>query len=111
MEQVNRNRYRVQPGEKVTVQIQGNGVINSAAAFTVDAPMTTDPQAGTYVFTVIHASGEEHHGRVMCTFPPGSPDDARFTTQLSGSSGGSFAGPTIRKTSTAPAQNFTFEVV
>jgi hypothetical protein len=111
MERVNLNRYRVKPGEKVTFDVRGRGVINSAAAFTVDAPMTTDPQAGTYLFTVVLPSGEEHRGRIMCSFPPGSPEDAMFTTHLSGSLGGSFPGPTIRKTSPSPAQNFTFEVV
>lgn len=111
MDQINLNRYRVKPGEKVTFDIQGRSVINSAAVFTVDAPMTTDPQAGTYLFTVILPSAEEHQGRVMCNFPQGSPDDAMFTTRLRGSLGGSFPGPTIRKTSPSPAQNFAFEVV
>ena len=112
MEQVNPNRYRVRPGEVVTVQATGTGVANSFLDFTADTALSTnDPAGGTYAFKVTKLVGQIHFGRIVCTFPPGAVNDARFDTTLSGSGGGSFTGPEIQRASEFPAENLRFEVV
>ena len=112
MEQVNANRYRVQPGEEVTFQVTGTGVINSAAVFGVDTQLTfIDAVAGLYRFKVTKLAGKRHFGTLGCTFPPGTADNARFDTRLGGSNGGSFTGPSVPKPSPFPSESFRFEVV
>lgn len=111
MEKVDSGLYRVEVGEEVTLQVTGHGVINSAAVFEVDSEESSaDPENGTYVFTVTKKAKSSHFGELMCAFPD-ADEDAKFTTRLSGSNGGSFPGPTVRITTKAPSRDLEFEVV
>jgi hypothetical protein len=111
MEKVDSGLYRVESGEEITVQVTGHGVINSAAVFCVDSEnMSEDKDHGTYVFTVTKVAKGSHFGELRCRFP-GAGEDAKFTTRLSGSKGGSFPGPTVRVTTHVPVRDFEFAVV
>jgi hypothetical protein len=111
MEQVNESRYRVKPGETIAVRVGGIGVSPTQAVFSSSPEATFEPQTGKYEFTVNKPAGKIHVGRLSAAFPTGTPDNAQFTTVVSGSLGGSFIGPTISKTDQFKAAGFTFEVV
>ena len=111
MEQVNESRYRVRSGETVTVRVSGVGVSATMAVFSSSPEATFDAQTGKYQFTVNKPAGKVHVGRLSAAFPTGTPDNAQFACEVSGSLGGSFAGPTISKSDQFKAAGFVFEVV
>ena len=110
MDQVDATTYKVKLGEKVTVQITGHGVPNEDGTFATMPPGTSNPVTGIYEFVVTRPAGKDHLGRMSGLFRPASPVDARFTSRISGSQGGAFDGPTIKKSHALKFADFTFEV-
>ena len=100
MEQQDKFNYTVKKGEVVTVVFTPIKV-GPFAALAVDG--TALPNTGgntpTFRFTVTKDPGQSHFGAGRGDFPNGTPPDAKYTTRLSGSLGGDFAGPTVFPTS------------
>jgi hypothetical protein len=108
MQQVGTNTYKVQAGESVTIAITAFGVID-AATVAMDAPFMS-PGPPPYRFDISKASGDTHNGLIDYGFPDGAPTTAHYTTQLSGSLGGDFAGPVVFPNSLLQ-QAIVFEVL
>jgi hypothetical protein len=110
MQQINVGTYRVKPGETVTVEVTAVGVANFETYTVDDAvkdPVSDDPRA--YEFEVTVPPGFPHRTTMTGFFPDDAHDDARYEMFISGDmGGGTFTGPTIRKTDQSMDCNITF---
>jgi hypothetical protein len=114
MQQTSVASYNVGANEVVTVQIIALETANTAT-FVVDTAsdvIQDDPR--TYRFQVTKSSGESHFGELRGAFhgsPPSDPNsDPRFETSFAGSlGGGTFVGPTIRRSDPDHLWDITFD--
>lgn len=105
--------YEVAQNEEVTLEFTPVQVGENYIAVSMDGE-TLEAQPGptpTYMFTASKPSGDSHFGMIECSFPGETPDTARFESQVKGSEGGSFSGPTIKKTDSVHDPNIEFQVV
>ena len=96
MKQKDEFNYTVENDEVVTVVFTPISV-GPFAELAVDGT-SLEKKGGdtpTFEFTVTKPAGKSHSGSGRCDFPSGTPAMAKYTTKLSGSFGGDFAGPTI----------------
>jgi hypothetical protein len=99
MQQQSLGIYIVDDREVVTLEIKATKV-GELATFVLDGvrldPISTAPL--TFQFTTSLEPGDEHKGRITCSFPDDAPDDANYQVFVSGSGGGEkFTDSNIKK--------------
>lgn len=97
MKRINKSRFEVANGEKVTVKLVATKV-GDTAVFTVKPPKATQIAASprTFRFTAKGDDGDINFGLITCDFTA-AQDGANFKAVVSSPGFGPFDGPTIRK--------------
>jgi hypothetical protein len=97
MVKVNKARYQVSNGERVTVKLVATK-IGDTAVFTVAPVHATQINASprTYQFTAQGNPGDINFGAITCDFTA-AQDGASFHAVVSSPGSGPFDGPTINK--------------
>jgi hypothetical protein len=113
MEQITGYRYRVEPGEKVTIRVTpvGVGPHVAAAENRTVLPNSGPAHTPTFRFGAHDLPGYIHFVEVDCSFDQQDDDDARYEFRISGSRGGSFENVRpVRKTHVNRSPVFRFQV-
>ena len=94
----NPSKFDVSAGEIVTV-IFTPIAVGPFVDLAVDGESlpNTGGETPTFSFLVTKQAGLTHFGHGRCDFPAGTGSNAKYTSKVSGSLGGSFSGPTIFK--------------
>ena len=115
MQQITQFFYIVSTGEGVTIQVTPIKVNPEAILASMGGQTLPNLNPGggvpTFAFPIVVGASGTQIALILCNFPFDTDPDAECRITVSGSGGGSFQGPVVKKSDNIHAVNLNFHVM